>query len=31
MLTKFVRFGGVIDQGTFDDALFETFVVGQVF
>lgn len=25
------RFGGVIDQGTFDDALFETFVVGQVF
>ncbi|OAK96584.1 hypothetical protein IQ06DRAFT_44788 [Phaeosphaeriaceae sp. SRC1lsM3a] len=28
---KCYGFGGVIDQGTFDDALFETFVVGQVF
>ncbi|KAH7381419.1 hypothetical protein DE146DRAFT_670553 [Phaeosphaeria sp. MPI-PUGE-AT-0046c] len=28
---KCFGFGGVIAQGTFDDALFETFVVGQVF
>jgi hypothetical protein len=28
---KCYGYGGVIDQGAFDDALFETFVVGRVF
>jgi hypothetical protein len=30
-LTLHIRFGGVIEQGSFENAVFDAFVVGRVF